>query len=111
MVQLERATRHTLVPLQLLERPRETTSSREAARLLVATPPPVTDGLTCRAGAAGRRVALSRCFASGAGEGPFDLVVAMGFVTHLDLEWQFPWFQGIRALGRACRVAIFDKRG
>ena len=62
-----RATRHTLVPLQLLERPCETASSREAARLLVATPPPVTDGLTCRAGAAGRRVALSRCFASGAG--------------------------------------------
>jgi class 3 adenylate cyclase len=45
------------------------------------------------------------------GEGPFDLVVAMGFVTHLDLEWQFPWFQGIRAMGQACRVLVFDKRG
>lgn len=45
------------------------------------------------------------------GEGPFDLVVAMGFVTHLDLEWQFPWFQQIRALGNGCRVIVFDKRG
>lgn len=45
------------------------------------------------------------------GEGPFDLVMAMGFVTHLDLEWQFPWFQGLRALGGACRVLLFDKRG
>jgi class 3 adenylate cyclase/alpha-beta hydrolase superfamily lysophospholipase len=45
------------------------------------------------------------------GEGPFDLVVAMGFVTHLDLEWQFPWFEGIRALGQGCRVLVFDKRG
>jgi class 3 adenylate cyclase/pimeloyl-ACP methyl ester carboxylesterase len=45
------------------------------------------------------------------GEGPFDLVVAMGFVTHLDIEWQFPWFQGIRAMGQACRVLVFDKRG
>ena len=33
------------------------------------------------------------------GEGPFDLVVAMGFVTHMDLQWRFPWFDAIRALG------------
>lgn len=45
------------------------------------------------------------------GQGPFDLVVAAGFVTHLDLEWQFPWFQGLRALSRGCRVLAFDKRG
>jgi pimeloyl-ACP methyl ester carboxylesterase len=45
------------------------------------------------------------------GEGTFDLVVAMGFVTHLDLEWRFPWFQSIQSLGRACRVLVFDKRG
>ena len=45
------------------------------------------------------------------GEGAFDLVVAMGFVTHLDLEWRFPWFQSIQSLGRACRVLVFDKRG
>jgi class 3 adenylate cyclase/pimeloyl-ACP methyl ester carboxylesterase len=45
------------------------------------------------------------------GAGPFDLVVAMGFVTHLDLQWQFPWFQALQALGQMCRVVIFDKRG
>ena len=45
------------------------------------------------------------------GEGPFDLVVVMGFVTHLDLQWQFPWFQAVRAMGGACRVLVFDKRG
>jgi class 3 adenylate cyclase len=45
------------------------------------------------------------------GEGAFDLVVAAGFVTHLDLEWKFPWFQGLRALGRGCRILVFDKRG
>jgi len=45
------------------------------------------------------------------GEGPFDLVVAMGFVSHLDLEWQLPWFEVLRSLGQVCRVIIFDKRG
>jgi pimeloyl-ACP methyl ester carboxylesterase len=45
------------------------------------------------------------------GEGAFDLVIAMGFVTHLDLEWRFPWFQTIQSLGRGCRVLVFDKRG
>ena len=45
------------------------------------------------------------------GEGPFDLVVAAGFVTHLDLQWRFPWFQGIQELGQRCRVIVFDKRG
>jgi class 3 adenylate cyclase/pimeloyl-ACP methyl ester carboxylesterase len=45
------------------------------------------------------------------GEGPFDIVVAGGFVTHLDLQWEFPWFKGLRSLGRGCRVVVFDKRG
>jgi pimeloyl-ACP methyl ester carboxylesterase len=45
------------------------------------------------------------------GEGPFDVVFTMGFVTHLDLEWTLPWFQDIRSLGRVCRVLVFDKRG
>ena len=40
------------------------------------------------------------------GEGPFDLVVAMGFVTHMDLQWRFPWFDAIRALGAGCRVLV-----
>jgi class 3 adenylate cyclase/pimeloyl-ACP methyl ester carboxylesterase len=45
------------------------------------------------------------------GDGPFDLVVVMGFVTHLDLQWQLPWFDAIRMLGGACRLLVFDKRG
>ena len=45
------------------------------------------------------------------GEGPFDLVVAAGFVTHLDLQWKFPWFQSLRSLARGCRMIVFDKRG
>ncbi|HUS62809.1 MAG TPA: adenylate/guanylate cyclase domain-containing protein [Acidimicrobiales bacterium] len=45
------------------------------------------------------------------GDGPFDLVVVMGFVTHLDLQWQLPWYEAMRAMGGACRVLVFDKRG
>lgn len=45
------------------------------------------------------------------GEGTFDVVVAAGFVTQLDLQWRFPWFQGLRALGQFCRIIVFDKRG
>lgn len=45
------------------------------------------------------------------GEGRFDLVVVPGAVTHLDLQWKLPWFQGFRSLGRVCRVVVFDKRG
>jgi class 3 adenylate cyclase len=45
------------------------------------------------------------------GEGRFDLVVAAGFVTHLDLQWKFPWFEGLRSLGQVFRVLVFDKRG
>ncbi len=44
------------------------------------------------------------------GEGP-DLLVAPGFVTHLDLIWELPPFQGIRALGNRFRVIVLDKRG
>ena len=44
------------------------------------------------------------------GEGP-DLLVAPGFVTHLDLMWDFPFFLGIAGLGKYFRVIVFDKRG
>ena len=43
------------------------------------------------------------------GEGP-DLLVAPGFVTHMDLMWELPPFEVIRGLGRSFRV-ILDKRG
>jgi class 3 adenylate cyclase/pimeloyl-ACP methyl ester carboxylesterase len=45
------------------------------------------------------------------GEGSIDFVVALGFVTHLDMEWDFPWLRPFRALGRVGRVIVFDKRG
>jgi class 3 adenylate cyclase/alpha-beta hydrolase superfamily lysophospholipase len=45
------------------------------------------------------------------GEGALDVVVAFGFVTHLDLEWRFPWFQQLQVLAAACRIIVFDKRG
>jgi class 3 adenylate cyclase/pimeloyl-ACP methyl ester carboxylesterase len=45
------------------------------------------------------------------GNGPFDLVLAMGFVSHLDLQWELPWYQDVQAMGGACRVLVFDKRG
>ena len=44
------------------------------------------------------------------GQGP-DLLVAPGFVTHLDLMWDFPFFAGIRALGDHFHVIVLDKRG
>ena len=44
------------------------------------------------------------------GAGP-DLLVSPGFVTHLDLMWDLPAFQGIAALGQAFRLIVLDKRG
>jgi pimeloyl-ACP methyl ester carboxylesterase len=44
------------------------------------------------------------------GKGP-DLLVSPGFVTHLDLIWDLPPFEGILALGRSFRVIVLDKRG
>jgi len=44
------------------------------------------------------------------GEGP-DLLVAPGFVTHLDLIWDLPPFQPILGLGDRFRVIVLDKRG
>lgn len=46
------------------------------------------------------------------GEGPPDIVVTPGFVSHLDLQWTMPsytrFFEMLSSLGR---VIIFDKRG
>ena len=46
------------------------------------------------------------------GNGPVDLVIVPGFVSHIDNYWALPelvdWMQ---ALGRLARVVIFDKRG
>lgn len=46
------------------------------------------------------------------GEGPPDIVVTPGFVSHLDLQWTMPsytrFFEMLSSLGR---VIVFDKRG
>ncbi|MEM8904290.1 MAG: alpha/beta fold hydrolase [Actinomycetota bacterium] len=41
-----------------------------------------------------------------------DIVVAPGFVSHLDLQWTMPGFAAfVRGLTRFGRVILFDKRG
>ena len=46
------------------------------------------------------------------GDGPLDLVLAQGFITHLDIEWEHPvparFFSRLWSLGRLIR---FDRRG
>jgi class 3 adenylate cyclase/predicted alpha/beta hydrolase len=46
------------------------------------------------------------------GDGPRDLVVAPGFMSHLDLQWTVPSFaEFAERLAAFSRVIIFDKRG
>jgi len=46
------------------------------------------------------------------GEGPFDLVYAPGFISHVEMNWELPFWSAIfRRLSSYCRVIIFDKRG
>ncbi len=46
------------------------------------------------------------------GEGPRDLVLAPGFISHIDLQWSTPAFAAyVRALTDLGRVILFDKRG
>lgn len=46
------------------------------------------------------------------GQGPRDLVVVAGWVSHLDLLWEAaPAAAFYRRLGEFCRVILFDKRG
>jgi pimeloyl-ACP methyl ester carboxylesterase len=44
------------------------------------------------------------------GEGP-ALLFAPGFVTHLDLMWDFPAFKAMIPLAKAYRLVVLDKRG
>ena len=47
-----------------------------------------------------------------AGDGPFDLVLVPGFVSHLDLQWTDPGFaRFLRRLASFSRLIIFDKTG
>ena len=46
------------------------------------------------------------------GEGPLDIVLVMGFVSHLDLAWETPPFSAMyRHLSSCGRLILFDKRG
>jgi class 3 adenylate cyclase len=45
------------------------------------------------------------------GRGPIDLVFVSGFISHLDLNWEFPWYNWPPALDGIARVILFDKRG
>jgi class 3 adenylate cyclase/alpha-beta hydrolase superfamily lysophospholipase len=46
------------------------------------------------------------------GEGPFDVVVVQGFVTHVELAWTVPFPRDLRRrLASFARLIVFDKRG
>ncbi|HTD49440.1 MAG TPA: alpha/beta fold hydrolase, partial [Acidimicrobiia bacterium] len=46
------------------------------------------------------------------GDGPLDLVLVPGFVSHVELAWEMPFTGSIlRRIGSFARVAHFDKRG
>jgi pimeloyl-ACP methyl ester carboxylesterase len=46
------------------------------------------------------------------GEGPFDLIYAPGFISHVEMNWESPyWANVLGRMSRFCRVIIFDKRG
>jgi pimeloyl-ACP methyl ester carboxylesterase/class 3 adenylate cyclase len=46
------------------------------------------------------------------GEGPIDLVLVLGFATHLELQWESPQFaRFFERIGSFSRLILFDKRG
>ncbi|MGA9876548.1 MAG: adenylate/guanylate cyclase domain-containing protein [Solirubrobacteraceae bacterium] len=46
------------------------------------------------------------------GDGPFDLLLAHGFITHLDLQWTEPRFASFLArLASFARLIVYDKPG
>jgi pimeloyl-ACP methyl ester carboxylesterase/plasmid stabilization system protein ParE len=46
------------------------------------------------------------------GDGPIDLILVLGFATHLELQWESPPFARFcERLSTFSRVIIFDKRG
>jgi pimeloyl-ACP methyl ester carboxylesterase len=46
------------------------------------------------------------------GEGPIDLILVLGFATHLELQWESPVFASFfERIGSFSRLIIFDKRG
>lgn len=46
------------------------------------------------------------------GDGPVDVLFIHGFLSHLDLAWEYPEYAAFFSqLGRVARVILFDKRG
>jgi pimeloyl-ACP methyl ester carboxylesterase len=46
------------------------------------------------------------------GDGPRDLVLAPGYISHLELAWEYPSYERfMRRLASFARVIVFDKRG
>lgn len=46
------------------------------------------------------------------GDGPINMVIAPGFVSHIENYWDYPAFnRWLTRLGQMARVAMFDKRG
>jgi class 3 adenylate cyclase len=46
------------------------------------------------------------------GDGPFDVVYAPGFISHLEAAWEVPYFRGfVEQLASFSRLILFDKRG
>jgi class 3 adenylate cyclase len=46
------------------------------------------------------------------GEGPLDVVMVPGFVSHVELAWDMPFYASMwRRVGSFARVIAFDKRG
>src|SRR5262249_51152332 len=48
----------------------------------------------------------------GSGEGPRDIVLAFGWLTHVEMAWRHPPLAGfLRRVGKLGRVLFFDRRG
>jgi pimeloyl-ACP methyl ester carboxylesterase len=46
------------------------------------------------------------------GEGPIDVVLVLGFATHLELQWEWPPIAGVlERISSFARLILFDKRG
>jgi pimeloyl-ACP methyl ester carboxylesterase len=46
------------------------------------------------------------------GDGPIDLVIVLGFATHLEIQWESPLLaRFFERLGSFSRLIVFDKRG
>jgi class 3 adenylate cyclase/pimeloyl-ACP methyl ester carboxylesterase len=46
------------------------------------------------------------------GDGPIDVVLVLGFATHVEIQWELPAFESFfNRIGSFARLILFDKRG